>query len=152
MTKSPAPASSRRFQLPHTADTGFRAVAPGLPALFEEAARALADVTADIPAGTRPASWTPIELVAADLPGLAYGWLNQLIAEGEIGRATLAAVAVRAVEPAPGGGWRLAADVGFVSLGAPGVEVRRPPKSATYHRLEVTSTDGGWSMTAYLDV
>lgn len=57
--------------LPHTADTGLRAWAPDLPGLFEEAAAAVAEIAAEVPAEVRAvvASGVPGGGIAAGVPG-----------------------------------------------------------------------------------
>lgn len=152
----------RHEVIAHTADMGLRAAAADLPALFEEAALALAEVMADL--GTSrdamPARGgrdrTTIELEADDLVALAYAWLNELIGRAEAGEETLARTEVGDVSEAPrGGGWRLRARARFVPYeegdGA-AVRPRHDVKSATYHRLAVRRRGGGWTLTAYLDV
>ena len=140
------------WALPHTADAGFAATGPTLAGLFEEAARAVGEVTADVPPDVRPDTWTRIELAAADLPGLAYAWLNALIAQGEIAHGALVAADVVEAVAAEEGGCRLHGRAGFRRFEHGDVRVRRPPKSATFHGLAVEKLPGGWRMTAYLDV
>ena len=54
MTGVGAARDRRHEEVPHTADVAFRAIAPSLPGLFEEAAMALAEIAADRGAGTGP--------------------------------------------------------------------------------------------------
>ena len=152
---SGAPAAGRRHAIvPHTADAGFTAVAPTLPGLFEEAAVALAEMTADVAGDSEPTSWSEFDLEAPDLPALAFDWLNALIGEGEIRRGVLVTVAglVLDAPTSPRAAWRLRARAGFRDFGLPGVLMRRPPKSATFHGLAVQPGPDGWTMIAYLDM
>ena len=152
---------ARHRAVPHTADVGFRATAPRLEGLFEEAAAAVADLLADRPADAVPTLTRTVHLSAADLPGLAYGWLNELIAVAEIEHAAIVGATVRRVveqpaeaagtPPGPGSSWRLDARVGLRPYAAGGVRARRPVKSATYHALSVERGRRGWTMHAILD-
>ena len=151
--------------LAHTADAGLRTWAPDLPALFEEAAAALAELAADVDAGGL-ADTVPVELTAPDLVGLAYAWLNELIGLADARAAAIARARVESVRlgplPAAAHGHRqdrsdeqpaeLRATIDLVSRG-PRARPRVDVKSATYHRLAVEPLpDGGWTLTAYLDV
>lgn len=137
----------RHETIPHTADVGIRAEAPDLAGLFEEAAMAVAEIAADARAGAPAEAGPTIELAAADLPGLAFAWLNELIGLADI-HGPLDRAEVAAVEAVPDGGWRLR---GCAAFGA-GARPRLDIKSATYYGLVVERAGGGWRLTAYLDV
>jgi SHS2 domain-containing protein len=135
--------------IPHTADVGIRVTGPDLVATFEEAGLAVAEIAADIGAGAPGAlesTGEPVELEAADLPALAFAWLNELIGLADI-RGSLVRVDVAAVDPSPDGGWRLRGQATFGDA-TPRLDI----KSATYHGLVVERIGGGWRLTAYLDV
>jgi SHS2 domain-containing protein len=154
----PARAVAKRHHviLPHTADIGFEASAGDLGALFEEAAAALAELTAETAPSVSPTSWLAVDLRAADLPGLAFAWLNELIALSEIHRSAIVSVDVDHIDhppriPAPSHP-TLAARVGLHSLGSADVRPLRAVKSATFHGLVVQRVGRRWVMRAYLDV
>lgn len=147
----------RRHRIvPHTADAGLRVVAPSLAALFEEAAVALSALTADRDVGARPSLWEDVRLEAGDLPGLAYAWLNELVALGDVRHAAILETSVvrvdRRTDAGPDGAWRIHARIGLAPYGIDGPRPRRGVKSATFHRLAVEPRGGGWTMRAYLDV
>jgi SHS2 domain-containing protein len=159
----------RRFHeaLPHTADAGLRACAPDLATLFGEAAAALAELAADVAPDARRTSEARIELRAADLVGLAFAWLNELIGLSDAGRGPLAATAVEriapvrsarlapsadAAAPRPAGGWSLVGRAWFARVDGDRVRPRIGVKSATFHGLSVEESPAGWSLVAYLDV
>jgi SHS2 domain-containing protein len=144
--------------LPHTADTGFEAVAPQLTELFEEAAAALAELAADVaPAAVEAAAGDVlppdvIELGARDLAALAFAWLNELIGRSDARRQALVRTNVEALAEDEGA-WRLRGRAWFGPYDGLRVRRRTDVKSATYHGLEVAPLpDGGWRLTAYLDV
>lgn len=143
----------RHETLPHTADVGLRAEAPDLPALFEEAAAALAELAADVPPGIRGVE-RRVERSATDLEGLAFAWLDELIGLAEAAGAAVAGTTVEAVEEhgGPDAPWMLRARVRLVPYGPEGARPRLGVKSPTYHGLRVEPHDGGWTLTAYLDV
>jgi len=150
--------------LPHTADAGIRACALDLPALFEEAAAALAELAADVAPGVRPTSETRIQLHATDLAALAFAWLNELIGLSDAGRGPLSATAVDRIahpapgrsadasEPGPAHGWELAGRAWFAQPNSDRVRPRVDVKAATFHGLTVEESSDGWSLIAYLDV
>jgi SHS2 domain-containing protein len=142
--------------LPHTADVGLGAEAADLPDLFEEAAAALAELLAEIAPGVEASTWEAITLEARDLPGLAYTWLNELIALGDIHHGAVVTATVERLDgPADDdtdGAWRLLGRAGIRAYGEPGVRALRQAKSATYHGLLVERRGGGWAMRAYLDI
>jgi SHS2 domain-containing protein len=142
--------------IPHTADAGFTAAAPGVSALFEEAALALSELSFDIDPGLGPTSTEAIELAAGDVVGLAFAWLNELIGLTELHRAALLGTSVHIRAPdgdaAAAGEWTLRAVCDLRRFAAGGARPRRPPKSATFHGLTVRPAERGWEMVAYLDV
>lgn len=153
----PAARSGRRHTIvPHTADAGLRVVAPSLTALFEEAAVALSAFTADRGVGVPPSIWEDVRLEAGDLPGLAYAWLNELVALGDIHHGAVLEASVvgvdRRTDASPDGSWRLRARIGLAPYATNGPRPRRGVKSATFHRLAVVRRGHGWTMRAYLDV
>lgn len=144
--------------LPHTADAGIAADGPTLEALFEEAAAAIAELSADVEApepseaGEAPGRHVrrSVELSAPDLVGLAFAWLNECIGlvdvVGAIVGCRVFAVDVRSGEA------RLRASVDLVPFDGIRVRRRADVKSATYHGLAVEPVPGGWRLTAYLDL
>ena len=138
--------------LPHTADAGLRAWGPTLESTFEEAAVALAELTAE--RTSREAIVTGIEeriaLEADDLVGLAFAWLNELVGLIDLDGA-LSRVGVTGIESSARG-WSLQAWAEFVSFDDRAIRRMADVKSATYHGLAVDETRGGWAMTAYLDI
>ena len=143
----------RHEALPHTADVGLRAEAPDLPALFEETAAALAELAADVPPGaTGVERW--VVRSATDLEGLAFAWLDELIGLADAAGAAVGATTVEGIEEHgdPVAAWMLRARVRLVAYGPGGARPRVGVKSPTYHGLRVEPHDGGWALTAYLDV
>jgi SHS2 domain-containing protein len=150
------PAASRGHELvPHTADVGLRARAGDLAGLFEEAAGAFADLTADlpenVPLGERATE--AVTLCAHDLISLAFNWLNELVAVSELRRSAVTGARVERVDvAAEGAGCRLVATIYLVPFDGATARRRTSVKSATFYRLSVRQFDSGWQMTAYLDV
>jgi SHS2 domain-containing protein len=157
--------------LPHTADAGFTARARDLAALFEEGARALAELGADLdePAfGADPLdsrggpSAGRVTLVvgplsAHDLEALAFAWLNELLGVAEArGLALVGAQVSRIERVAPGEGvesrWVLDGTAALAPYGPDGVRPRRHVKAVTFHRLAVAREAPGWTLTAYADL
>jgi len=158
--------------LPHTADTGIEARGPDLAAVFEEAGFALAGLTADIEpealvelAADALPPLADVRLEAHDLPSLAFAWLDELVGRVDL-EGALAALEVEAVDQragtsavdapddtGPAATWALRARVATLPFDGDRVRRRADVKAATYHGLEVApDPDGGWCLTAYLDV
>lgn len=140
----------RHETIPHTADVGVRATGPDLPALFEEAAAAVADIAADAASSSARQAGSlreTIALDAVDLPGLAFAWLNELIGLADI-HGPLIRSEIATIDAVPGDGWRLSGRATFGGSAVPRLDI----KSATYHGLTVERIAGGWRLTAYLDV
>lgn len=134
----------------HTADVGLRAGAPDLPAVLIEAARALAELAADVDPRA-PTREEPVRVRAADPVGLAYAWLNELIGLAEVEGAALVEATVTRLEHGADG-WTLDARVRLAPFDEDRVRPRVGVKAATYHRLRVEETAEGWELDAYLDV
>ena len=135
--------------LEHTADVGFRAAAPEVPALFEQAAGALAELGADI-RGAGQLTPEPVELVAEDLPALMFRWLNELLGLAEVRGEALVRAEASSVDLV-GSEWVVRGRAWF----APFDEIVRPRlqvKAATLHRLRVVPAAGGWRAEAYFDI
>jgi len=142
--------------LPHTADAGFLAAASDLPALFREAATALSEISAEVSPGVPASVWHAVELEAADLPALAYAWLNELITLRDIHHGAVVATSLVQVDGPSGdnavGKWTLRGQVGLRPYIDGGVRALREPKSATYHGLVLKRSGGCWTLRAYLDL
>lgn len=148
--------SRRHRALPHTADAGFVAAASVLPELFEEAGTSLAELAADVAPGVEASRWEDVFLEADDLTGLAYAWLNELIALADVHHSAVVATRVEQLDGPEAvdatGPWRLRGRVGLSARGQPEVRFLRQPKAATYHRLVVERKGLCWTMRAYVDL
>lgn len=135
--------------LGHTADVGVRAVALDCEGLLEEAAAALAELSADLTHATRSRS-QPVEVRGDDLTALAYAWLNELVGLADALGEALVGAEMDRVEPTPGG-WLARGAATFAAYDE-GVRPRLQVKAATFHRLKVTQEPDGWALEAYFDV
>jgi SHS2 domain-containing protein len=150
------PLDSRGHELvPHTADVGLLARAGDLAGLFEEAAAAFSELTADLtenmPLG-EPATES-VTLSAHDLISLAFSWLNELVTVSELRRSAVTGARVEYVDvAAAGAGADLVAMIHLVPFDGVSARRRTSVKSATLYRLSVSRYESGWRMTAYLDV
>jgi len=151
-----SPAARTHSALPHTADAGFVAAASTLPELFEEAGSALAELVADLDASVEASRWDAVALDAVDLTGLAFGWLNELIALADVHRSVIVTTRIDRLEcpaaPTGNGPWRLQGRVGLRAADAAGVRLLHEAKSATYHRLTVGRIGHRWTLRAYIDI
>jgi len=136
--------------LAHTADVGFRAVAPDAVGLFEEAAAALAELSADV-RGAQSIEPQPVEISAEDLTALMFCWLNELIGLAEVRGEALVRADASSVE-AVGADWLLRGQAWFAPFDPTEVRPRLQVKAATLHRLRVLPATGGWRAQAYFDI
>ncbi len=135
-------AGSHTFE-DHTGEVLVRLAAPALPALFDQAALALAELLGgDLPRGARGES-ERVELHASDLEALLVEWLDELIYRGERARRIYRDVHVNRIERES-----LVATV----RGDEAVALRTAVKAATWHRLRIASTPEGVEATVVLDV
>ena len=132
----------------HTADVGLHVWGPTEPALFEQAALALASLVCD-PATVEPRETYSViaEAPAGSPDALLVAWLNELLYRMEtdatvLGRFTIAGLTHRYVAAR--------------AAGEPRDRQRHEPrldvKAATYHGLSVRRRDDGWEATVILDV
>jgi SHS2 domain-containing protein len=132
--------------LEHTADTGFRAFAPSLEALFEQAAAALVAIAVD-PARARGLECVELAVRGSDLEELMINWLNEILWLLDGRRFVPAVTSVLELHD---GGLRAAA------AGEPRDDSRHPPrvvvKAATFHQLRLGSSGGGWMAEVFLDI
>jgi SHS2 domain-containing protein len=138
----------------HTADAALDAWASQLPELFEEAAAALADLAAVVPAGTPARDRVVVEARSADLEGLAFAWLNELIGLAEVHLAALGVVTVETLEASDpdGRAWRLVGRIALHGYDESGVRSLRHVKAATFHGLRVRQQPGRWRLHAVVDL
>jgi SHS2 domain-containing protein len=128
----------------HTSEVQVHLEAPDLPALFEEAGRALAELMVGEAAGAAQTDgWEDVELRASDRETLLVDWLNELIFRGEVAKKVYVQFEIRRL----GERELKAAICGY----EPG-DLRTAVKAATLHGLQITQQPTGWSGTVVLDV
>lgn len=127
----------------HTGELELRLEAPDLSSLFEEAARALADVMAEDAAGPPTAPPERIALTAADREALLVEWINELVYRADVHKRIYPDVHVERAEDG-----RLEATMHGREPSSPKTAV----KAATWHRLRVNDTPSGVEATVILDV
>ena len=133
----------------HTADVGVRATAPDIEGLLEEAAVALAELSAEV-GSVSSARTEPIEVRGDDLTALTYAWLSELVGLADALGEALVRAEVHRVE-ATLHGYFARGVATFAAYGAR-VRPRMQVKAATFHRLKVTREPDGWALEAYFDV
>jgi SHS2 domain-containing protein len=134
----------------HTADVGMRGAADDPSALLDEAAVALAEISATIVGEPASGAAVPVEARGGDVAALVYDWLNVLIAVAEERGEALVGTDCHA-EPVPDG-WRARGRAWFAPYDGVAVRPRLQVKAATFHGLRVDEEDGRWRLQAYLDV
>lgn len=135
---------SRREPLEHTADTGFRVIAPSVEELFEECASAMFEVMYPRPTDPSTVART-VHATGRSITELLVAWLSELVWLAETEHLAVADVVVEELTPTDVHGRVSGVDADLVSLHGP------PVKAVTYHGLDI-SHDDGWSATVILDV
>jgi SHS2 domain-containing protein len=130
---------------PHEADMGVRGYGTTLPEAFEQVAKAMTAVVADLNA-IAPHERVVIECEAADPELLLAEWLNSLVYEMSVHHMLFSRFAVHLEGPRlHGEAWGERADV---ERHHPAVEI----KGATYTELKVAQSDNGWIAQTVVDV
>ena len=130
--------------LEHTADVGIRATGGTVEEVFEQTARALAEIEG---------IWAPahgeavaVELEGHDVAGLLVDWLSEILWLQESRDGLLCGVEVGSVTQEG-----LKARLHMCPRGEGEIEGTQV-KAATYHRLKVEETSSGYVAEVYLDV
>lgn len=146
MTRENATAPSHTFE-DHTGELRVRVRARSLAELFEEAARALAEVMAEgeDPDGEPGPPFAPerISLEARDREALLVDWLNELIFRAEIGKKLYTGVQIDLID-----GRALSAEV----WGRAAKTARTFVKAATFHGLRISEGPDGATATVLFDI
>ena len=127
----------------HTSEVRLRLHAPTLASLFEEAARALAELMleeAETPAVPQEVT---VALHARDREALLSDWLNELVFLSETRRCVYTDAQVLRVSDT---------SLEAVVRGVPPRVLRTAVKAATLHDLSVRELPGGYTATVVLDV
>jgi len=132
-----------------TADVGVRATAPDPGSLLEEAATALAELSADV-SHAKHVRAQEIEVRADDLAALTFAWLNELVGLADALGEALVEARVERLDSSPDG-WLARGKATFAAYDAQ-VQPRLQVKAATFHRLKVALQPDGWLLEAYFDV
>jgi SHS2 domain-containing protein len=127
----------------HTSEVELRLLAPTLPALFEEAGRALAELMlGEEPRGGETVH-EEVTVTAPDRAALLAAWIDELIFRAEIRKAVFTSFAVSAV------------DDQTVTARLAGIAepvLKTAVKAATFHELRVAEEGGRFVATVVLDV
>jgi len=127
----------------HTGEVRVRIEAPTLAGLFEEAARALAELMLE---SGKPAADEPpvnVKLEALDAEALLVDWLNELVFLSETRGRVYSDVTVHQVS-------RTALEAS--ARGVLPEMLRTAVKAATLHGLQVKESESGFTATVILDV
>lgn len=130
----------------HTADVGIAAHGSTLSELFETMAEGLFSFIVDA-GSVENRVWVERRVEADDLEELLVAWLNSLITMLSAESFVPKTFVVDEVSEN-----RLRATVHGEPVDPTRHRFRLDVKAATYHMLEVTQTDGGWSAKVILDV
>ena len=127
----------------HTGEVELTVEAPSLSALFEESARALAELQAEDAGGAPTRSEERITLTSSDREALLVDWLNELVYRGEVNKCVYADVTVARIDDR---------ELEAIVRGREPLAPRTAVKAATWHGLRIRTCDDGVEATVVLDV
>lgn len=142
MTKGEA-----RFEpIDHTADVGYRLLAPTLEEIFVIAGRALFATITDIESIQQKLS-TKISVIASDRESLLVAWLSELNYRCITAHELFGEFSIDALTPTS-----INATVRGEKIDASRHEIRTEIKAVTYHGLFVRESSEGWEAQVIFDV
>lgn len=127
----------------HVGEVILRVEAPTVSELFEETARALAELGADISPESAVGLEEHVEITSTDREALLVDWLNELVFRSETRKLVYDDVRVHRID-----GTSLAATI----RGKSPIRVRTAVKAATMHNLHVDEDADGFAASVVLDV
>lgn len=132
--------------LEHTADLGVEVEADTLREVFEGAAEGMFSIMVDT-GKVSQSETVEVELEAGDLEGLMFDWLNELLFTADSRGMLFSGFRVLSIDEE-----HLEAEVSGEKLDKGKHPLEGEVKAATYHRLAVERTDGGWFVRVVFDV
>ncbi len=132
--------------LEHTADMGIAARAPSLKDVFIESARGLRTLML----GNSPAESAQqqqVELHCDNEAELLVAWLNEIIYLFETKGLVPASFQIELIEQS-----HLKGVIEGEEFNPARHNVERQAKAATYHQLELSQTDHGWTARIFIDL
>ncbi len=133
-------------EIEHTADAGFRVVAPDLEQLFERAAFGLFSVITDM-SDVRPISKTVVTVSGQDLGALLVQWLSELNFRHITRRQLFCRFDILKLSDVA-----LEAEVFGEPIDLARHRLFTEVKAVTFHGLKVEQTDNGWRAEVILDL
>ena len=136
----------RYEQFPHTADIGVRVYGKDLKELFENAAFAMFDLTADLE-GLKGGQGENFELEADSPEELLVKWLDELLYNFYTKQIIFFKFDIKELSPT-----RMKAVSSGRPVGANKNRLKMEIKAATYHNLAIKKTSKGYEVEIIFDV
>lgn len=137
---------ARYEQVPHTADLAAKIYGKSLSELFENAAFAMMDMSADLE-GLAPEETMPVELEAPDKEDLLVCWLNEILYSLVSENILFFEFHVLSITDG-----KLTAEAIGQRIGEDEGRIRTEIKAATYHDVRIEKTGSGYEVTVVFDV
>ena len=132
--------------LEHTADVGFEAFGSTLPEVFENAARALANLIAE-PATVEPSETVRIEVGGTDGPDLLVNWLSEILYQHDAESWLFHDFKVEILDDHAVSGIAWGEKIDWARH-----QSNLMVKAITYHQLSLQQTADGWRAQVYVDI
>lgn len=129
--------------LEHTADVGVRSWGPSLEEAFRRSTLGLLDIIGVWRPGA--GERIPIEVEGRDPGALLVDWLSEVLYLQEVRDPVITAVEVSTVQEGRAAGWVELAE-------RPGDIEGTAVKAITFHQLDVSRDEHGWTTTVYVDI
>lgn len=130
------------IEIEHTADWAIRVRGATLSELFVNAAAGMYHLMADV-SGVTPSIERAIEASGVDPEALLVNWLNELVYHTEMDGVIFCEFHVASLEPT---------HLQATARGNRGMQLKKQVKAATFHNLQIISTDAGYEATLVFDV
>jgi SHS2 domain-containing protein len=137
---------ARYEQVPHTADLAAKIYGKSLPELFENAAFAMMDMSADLEDLASGETIT-LELEAPDEEDLLVCWLNEILYASVSENILFFEFHVLSITDC-----KLVAEAIGQRIGEDEDRIRTEIKAATYHDVKIEKTESGYEVTVVFDV
>ncbi|MBD3427141.1 MAG: archease [Candidatus Omnitrophica bacterium] len=136
----------RYEQISHTADLAAKVYGKDLAELFENAAFAMMDMSAELE-GLRKEEKRQIELDSAGKEDLLIDWLNEVLYTSVSEKILFLEFRVNSIEDD-----KLAAEIIGQSVGDDTDRINIEIKAATYHEIKIEENASGYEVTVVFDV
>ena len=130
----------------HTADIGIKAYGRDMKELFQNAARGMFNIAADLE-GLKPSTSIEVKSKAANYEELLISWLDDLLYNFYTKNIIFSEFTINKIEPC-----HIEARVSGKHVGDNRSRLKSEIKAATFHELKINQTNEGYEVQVIFDV